>query len=99
VSFGGDGWLLQRRTRTREPPWEVVVTRCPIAAGFANGIPAFDNPTLVGWRRIAPVRLLSFSELAFGDLDQLVLAVHDQIVRTLHTDRRTPSSAHVLVLR
>jgi hypothetical protein len=73
----------------REPPWEVVFTLGLLAAGFANGIPAFDNPTLVGRRRIAPVRLLSFSELAFGDLNQLVLAAHGQMVRTLHGDRRT----------
>jgi hypothetical protein len=61
------------------------LTRGLLAAGFANGIPALDNPTLVGWRRIAAVRLLSFSELAFGDLNQLVVTGHGQMVRTLTT--------------
>ena len=83
-SFGGSGRLLARRARTRWPPWEVVLTPGPFAAGFANGIPALDNPTLVCRRRIPPIRLLSFGELAFGDLNQLVIGLHDRIVRMRH---------------
>jgi hypothetical protein len=62
------------------------LTPGPFAAGFANGIPAFDNPTLVCWRRIPPIRLLSFGELAFGDLNQLVIRLHDRIVRMRHVE-------------
>lgn len=50
------------------------------AASFANGIPAFDNPTLVRRRRIPPIRLLRFGELALSDLDHLVIGLHDRIV-------------------
>ena len=92
VPSGGYGRLLQRRARTREPPWEVVFTRGPLPTGFADGSPAFDDLTLVGWRRVAPIRLLSVSELTFGDLDELVLALHGQIVRTLHTGRTVVST-------
>ena len=62
------------------------MTLGPFAASFANGIPAFDNPTLVCWRRIPPIRLLSFGELAFGDLNQLVIGLHDRIVRLRHLE-------------
>lgn len=60
------------------------MTPDPFAASFANGIPAFDNPPLACWRRIPPIRLLSFGELTFGDLNQLVIGLHDRIVRMRH---------------
>jgi hypothetical protein len=63
------------------------LTHRPFATSFANGIPACDNPTLVCCRRIPPIRLLSFGELTFGGLDQLVVGPHDRIVRLRHFGR------------
>lgn len=71
------------------------MTLGPLAASFANGIPAFDNPTLVCWRRIPPICLLSFGELAFGDLNQLVIGPHDRIVRMRHFEAAMTAMIHI----
>jgi hypothetical protein len=66
--------LVKAGTRTRTArPRQMIWARGAFATRFADGFPASRDPTLIRRRGIAPERLLGHGELAFRNLDELIV--------------------------